>query len=96
MQPDVTSAAAISKLTLGSYPNPTRESSTITFSLPKTGHAQLAIFDMTGKQVAVLVNGYLPAGDHRTTLITHHFPAGAYLVKLVYDGKTITKKILKE
>jgi hypothetical protein len=51
---------------------------------------------MTGKLVTELVNGNLPAGNHRITLVTHHFPAGAYLLKMVYNGKVITKKILKE
>jgi hypothetical protein len=88
--------ANVSKVTLSGYPNPFRETSTITFSLPAAGHTQLAAFDITGKQVAVLVNGRLQAGDHRTVLSTNQLPAGMYLLKLVYNGKVITKKLVKE
>ena len=84
------------KLTLGSYPNPFRETSTITFSLPAPGHTQLAAFDMTGKQVKVLVNAWLQAGNHRTSLSMQQLPAGIYLLKLVYNGKIVTGKLLKE
>ncbi|OQP53515.1 CBM96 family carbohydrate-binding protein [Niastella populi] len=84
------------KLTLGSYPNPFRETGTITFSLPAPGHTQLAAFDMTGKQVKVLVNAWLQAGDHRTSLNMKQLPAGIYLLKLVYNGKIVTRKLLKE
>jgi glucose/arabinose dehydrogenase len=96
MQPVETTATTLSKVTLGSYPNPFRESNTITFSLPQAGHAQLAVYDLMGKQVAVLVNANLSAGNHRTTLSAHQLPAGAYLLKLIYNGKIITKKLLKE
>jgi hypothetical protein len=96
MTPVEMTATTVSKVTLGSHPNPFRESNTITFSLPQAWHAQLAVYDMMGKQVAVLVNANLPAGNHRTTLSAHQLPAGAYLLKLVYNGKVITKKLLKE
>jgi glucose/arabinose dehydrogenase len=96
MSPVETAVANVSKLTLGSHPNPFRENSTITFSLPQAGHAQLAVYDMMGKQVAVLVNAHLPAGNHRTTLSSYHLPAGTYLLKLVYNGKIMTKKLMKE
>ncbi|THU41213.1 DNRLRE domain-containing protein [Niastella caeni] len=96
MTPVETSVANVSKVTLGSYPNPFRESSTITFSLPVAGHTQLVALDMMGKQVAVLVNANLPAGNHRTTISSQQLPAGVYLLKLLYNGKVITKKLLKE
>jgi hypothetical protein len=86
----------ISKLTLVGYPNPFRESSTIIFSLPAAGHTQLAAFDMSGKQVAMLVNTWLQAGRHRVLLRTQPMPAGVYLLKLVYNGTIMTKKLLKE
>jgi hypothetical protein len=85
-----------SKAALNSYPNPFRESSTITFSLPAPGHTQLATFDITGKQVTVLVNAWLQAGDHRALLTTHQLPAGVYVLKLVHNGSIITKKLVKE
>ncbi|MBO9201703.1 MULTISPECIES: PQQ-dependent sugar dehydrogenase [Niastella] len=88
--------ANLAKVTLGSYPNPFSGSSTITFSLPAAGHIQLAVYDITGKQVALLVNGRWQAGDHRTTFASHSIPAGTYVMKMVYNGKIFTKKLIKE
>jgi endoglucanase len=96
MAPVATPVVTTSKVKLNSYPNPFRESSTITFSLPAPGHTQLAAFDITGKQVAVLVNGYLQAGDHRALLSTNQFLSGVYILKLVHNGSIITKKLVKE
>jgi hypothetical protein len=96
MTPAETPVVTRSKITLASYPNPFRESSTITFSLPAAGHTQLAAFDITGKQVAVLVNAYLQAGDHRSLLTTHQLPAGIYVLKIVHNGSIITTKLVKE
>ena len=91
---EINIAAANSEL--NSFPNPFRESSTVTFSLSAPGHTQLAAFDITGKQVAMLVNGYLQAGDHRALLTTHRLPAGVYVLKLVHNGSIITKKLVKQ
>jgi hypothetical protein len=81
---------------LTSFPNPFKESTTIGFSLPTAGHAQLAVYDITGKQVAVLVNGWLQAGTHQTTFASHSIAAGTYFMKMLYNGKIVTKKLLKE
>jgi uncharacterized protein YegP (UPF0339 family) len=51
---------------------------------------------MTGQQVAMLTNAYLQAGNHQTILASDRMPAGVYLLKLVYNGKIITKKLLKK
>jgi hypothetical protein len=64
--------------------------------LPQAGQTQLIVYDMMGKQVSVLINAHLAAGNHRTTLSSNQLPAGTYLLKLVYNGKVITKKLLKE
>ena len=81
---------------LTNFPNPFKESTTISFLLPVAGHAQLTVYDITGKQVAVLVNSWLQAGNHQTTFASHSIPAGTYLMKMVYNGKIATKKLLKE
>jgi hypothetical protein len=81
---------------LNSFPNPFRESNTILFSLDKPAHTNLAVYDITGKQVAILINGTLQAGDHKAVFNASHYPAGVYTLKLQYNGKIITKKLLKQ
>jgi hypothetical protein len=46
------------------YPNPTREGSTIAFSLPKPGPVQIDIYNVLGQRVVDLVNEVRPAGQH--------------------------------
>lgn len=88
--------AAEAKLNFSTYPNPFRGSNTITFYLEKAGHTNLTVFDISGKQVAVLVNGRLSAGNHRATFTPANKAAGVYILKMTTNGKVITKKLLKE
>ena len=102
----ITSAAARQEITtnipatitsgLNSFPNPFRDNSTISFTLNKPAHTNLAVFDITGKQVAILVNGLLQAGRHNAQFNASQLPSGVYTLKLLYNGNTITRKLLKE
>lgn len=84
------------QMQLNSYPNPFNTTNTISFYLENQGHAYLSVYDMTGQQVAVLLNGNLPSGYHRRDFDAHQLPSGTYLVKLVYNGKSTMKTILKK
>jgi hypothetical protein len=81
---------------LNSFPNPFRDNSTITFSLDRSAHTNLSVYDITGKQVAVLVNGMLQPGNHKTLLNANRLPSGVYTLKLTFNNRIITKKLLKE
>lgn len=81
---------------LNSFPNPFRDNATITFVLNKPAHTRLEVYDITGKQVAVLVNGMLQTGSHKAVFNASHLATGVYTLKLLYNGKTITRKLLKE
>lgn len=81
---------------LNSFPNPLQQQNTITFFLEKPAFTSLSVFDITGKQVAVLINKSLQAGHHKTTFAANQLASGIYMLKLVYDGKVITRKMVKE
>jgi hypothetical protein len=50
---------------LGSvYPNPFNPTTKIAFDLASKGHVELAIYDVTGRKLAVLVDRVLDAGRH--------------------------------
>ncbi|WP_166437015.1 CBM96 family carbohydrate-binding protein [Niastella caeni] len=80
---------------LNSFPNPFRENSTITFTLEKPAYTHLAVFDIAGKQVALLVNGLLQPGNHKAIFNANRLSPGIYTLKLLYNGKIITRKMLK-
>ncbi len=46
------------------YPNPFNPSTTIRFRLEEPGEVILRVYDVNGSTVAVLNNGWLPAGEH--------------------------------
>ena len=47
------------------YPNPFTSSTTIKFTLEKQADVQLKIYNLFGQEVKILVDGELPAGEHR-------------------------------
>ena len=48
-------------------PNPFNPTTTIAFTLPRSEHVRVAIYDMTGRTVRVLVDGVRGAGTHEVT-----------------------------
>lgn len=69
------------------YPNPFNPSTTIPFSLERSAHVVLEIYDVTGARVAVLVDEVRPAGDHEArwngrSAGSRPSPSGVYFVRL--------------
>jgi len=64
------------------YPNPFNPSTTIAFALPKPSEVSLKIFDASGREVATLVEGKLPAGRHEVVLDASPFSSGVYFYRL--------------
>jgi hypothetical protein len=80
-------------------PNPFRDRTTISFDLPSAGRASLMVFDLSGRRVATLANGLLPAGTHtrrwdgRSDSGTLS-PAGVYFCRLRSDAFVETRRML--
>ena len=71
------------EVTLGqNYPNPFNPVTSITYTLPKAGHVGLAVYDMTGKMVAQLVDDVMPPGRHTVSFDAKHLPSGVYMYVL--------------
>ncbi len=75
-------AASVSKgvRLLAPYPNPSRGATTVPLVLGEAAEVHLVVFDVLGREVAVLHEGRLGAGEHRFVLDAA-LPAGAYLVR---------------
>ncbi|NUO81462.1 T9SS type A sorting domain-containing protein [candidate division KSB1 bacterium] len=76
------------------YPNPFNPQTTIPFDLQKTGPVQVKVFDMTGREVATLVDKVMPAGSHNLTFDAHGLATGTYYYRLMFSGQTLTKRML--
>jgi subtilisin-like proprotein convertase family protein len=76
------------------YPNPFNPVTNIKFSLPKGGNVTLKVYDMVGKQVAELVNGYKPSGSYIVDFNGSNLPSGVYFYRLETRDFTDVKKMV--
>ncbi|MFH1861822.1 MAG: T9SS type A sorting domain-containing protein, partial [bacterium] len=54
----------------------------VCFSLPQPGEVRLELFDLLGRRVVVLSEGYRPSGEYSLRLDTGELPSGIYLLRL--------------
>jgi hypothetical protein len=84
----------------GASPNPFRSGTTLRFALPAAGPARLTIYDVTGRRVARLIDGDLPAGeqalawDGRNERGVRTAP-GFYLARLESAGSSRSVRIVR-
>ena len=68
------------------YPNPTTGNVTVPFLLANAAQIRLTVFDVLGREVAVLADDFRPAGSHAVTLDGSNLPSGAYFYRLDVAG----------
>lgn len=64
------------------YPNPFNPVTTINYALPKSGDVLLTIYNLRGVEVARLINGEQPAGNHLVTWDASNVASGIYFYRL--------------
>ncbi len=84
------------KFELGqNYPNPFNPSTRIEFNLSKASYVTLKVYDVLGRQVALLVDGYKQAGNQLVSFDAGRLASGVYYYTLSTDnGFTETKKMI--
>jgi hypothetical protein len=75
------------------YPNPFNPSTEITFHLQTSGNVILKIFDMLGREIAVLAEGHRPAGSYRARWDARGCPSGIYYCRLITRESSTTRKM---
>lgn len=75
------------------YPNPFNPSTQIAFELPQAMNVSVTVFDMLGREVAMLLNGSSKAGFNTVTWNASNVGSGIYYYRLVAGENTITKKM---
>ena len=83
-----------SDFNLSVFPNPFNPSTTLTYTLPHAGNANLKIFNLLGREVATLVNGPQTAGSHSIVWNAPNQPSGIYLSVLEVNGIHTVKKLI--
>ncbi|HSR18609.1 MAG TPA: T9SS type A sorting domain-containing protein, partial [Ignavibacteriaceae bacterium] len=76
------------------YPNPFNPSTTISFSLPQSQKVELKVFDILGNEVAVLLNEFKSAGEHKIEFDASNLSSGIYFCRLTAGALVQTKKMV--
>ena len=76
------------------FPNPFNPSTTIKYAVPKSGLVNLKVYDIMGREVSELVNGFRSAGFYLVDFNAGKLSSGIYYYKLVSDNFTDVKKMI--
>jgi hypothetical protein len=76
------------------YPNPFNPSTTIQFGLTEDADVKLAVYNMIGEEVALLVNEFRTAGTHQVTFNASGLPSGTYVYRLEANGEYLINKMV--
>lgn len=76
------------------YPNPFNPVTTIRFSLPEHGQTRLNVYDVTGRLVAKLVDGMLPAGPQYIAWDARNMASGVYFYRLIQGNQIQTRPMV--
>ncbi len=76
------------------YPNPFNPTTVITFTLPSRSLVSLKVFDVLGREVAILLAGELPAGPYSASWDPNGAASGVYFYRLQAGTFTETKKLV--
>ena len=75
-------------------PNPFNNSTKIAYSLPQAGNVRLAVYDVTGRQVAVLTDAYFQPGSHSVDWNAGDSASGVYFIELMQNDLKAVKKVV--
>lgn len=76
------------------YPNPFNPMTTISYTLPSAGSVSLKVYDLLGKEVATLINGYQQSGTYSVTFNASTLASGVYFYRLEAGRHTLVKKMV--
>ena len=83
-----------SPVLLSAYPNPFNPVTTADYYLPESGEAKLTVFDIQGRVVTTLKNGYHQAGEHQAEFNGTDLPSGVYFLCISAGKHSLTEKVI--
>ncbi len=76
------------------YPNPFNPETQIKFDVPKASNIKIAVYDLLGREVDVLVNSKMEPGVYNASWNATQYSSGVYFYRLVADGFLSVKKMV--
>jgi len=81
------------KMSFIGYPNPFNDRININYHLSTSGRMSMIVYSILGKQVKVLINDYIEAGDYTISWQTQNIASGIYLVAMRTQNEVQTLKV---
>lgn len=76
------------------YPNPFNPTTTVKFSVPRSGYVRISVYDILGQLVRTLVDGRVGAGEHDATFSGNGLSSGVYFCAMTASDFVQTRKML--
>ncbi len=78
------------------YPNPFAGAATLAYGLPEASHVRLRVYDVLGREMAILVDEWHGAGAHSVRLDASSWPSGVYLYRLEAGNLVATGSLVRQ
>jgi len=84
---------------IGCYPNPSRNATTVRFTLPRKGEISIDVYDVSGKRVSTVTRGKFQSGIHNIVWQRKNekgvrVPQGIYFIRLKSEGMEARGKLI--
>ena len=79
---------------LQNYPNPFNPATVISYELPVSSSVKMEVFDLTGRSIATLVDGVMPAGYHEVSFDASGLSSGIYIYRIQSGTFSQTGKMM--
>jgi hypothetical protein len=76
------------------YPNPFNPTTTVTYSVPNNESVSLRMYDVLGREVAALFDGYQTAGEHTLNFDASSLDSGTYFLRLQVRDQGKTRRVV--
>ena len=84
----------ITKVVLSAYPNPFNPQTTLSYVLSEADNITLTLYDIQGREVATLMDGWQSAGSQSVSFDASHLTSGIYFACLNTGDSMHTRKLL--
>jgi len=90
---DVTDGSVVTGYQLAqNFPNPFNPSTTIRYTIPEAGVVSIKVYNILGKEVGTIVNGFHQSGTYNVSFDASKLASGVYLYKIEAGSFKATKK----
>jgi hypothetical protein len=76
------------------YPNPFNPVTSFSYTMPEDGMVNVGIYDISGRQVAELVNGFRSAGSYPVVWNANNLSSGVYMIQMHSGNFASAQKIM--